>query len=58
MTINVWIDGKTGEYKIRHEGETYTRTDYTAAKDLIDSFLCEATIKYKNDRLDRTLYAA
>lgn len=56
--MNVWINENTGHYHIRYQGKEYVRVDLLAAKDLIDGFLCEETIAWKNRRLDRTLYAA
>lgn len=56
--MNVWIDEISLEYCIRHEGRIYKRTSFMAAKELIDTLLCDMTREAKEKRLDRTLYAA
>ena len=55
--MNIWIDEITGEYKTRHDGKIYTRTSRLAALELVNDLLKLETVKFKNARLDRTLYA-
>lgn len=39
MTMNVYFEPKNNAYHVRYNGKHYTRTSYTAAKELIDSLL-------------------
>ena len=37
--MNVWYNSETNEYNIQYNGQRYVRTDYIAAKDLIEMLL-------------------